>query len=260
MTRSRPQEKVLTTPELVVRASPGALPSITITTDAVDSMDDRILQAGLTFRTPMPVLFAHDYQQLPVGQSTREMIARLPHRTEASWRWLENDQRAAEVRNAFEQGFLGASVGMRVREASPNDVGGYNITSAECVEFSLTAVPANADCVRLLKALGWQGQPKKLACPAALDCPNITNSEQCPAGRLCPLSGHARASWRSAEPVIELIDDRDDDVLILDVGGYPRTLTKAKLEQLVDARLAKAADAAVKTAMAQARLRRGRRA
>ena len=173
-------------------------------------------------------------------------------------------------------GFINAkSVGFRADRKVYNDArGGWDFLENTLLEHSYVGLPANVEATVAGRAAPdaaavrkWfaeqattqRGRKGPSACPAGADCPNDTNAEHCPAARLCPLSGHARASWRSAEPVIELIDDRDDDVLILDVGGYPRTLTRAKIEQLVDARMAKAADAAVKTAMAQARLGRRQR-
>ena len=83
--------KRLVGPDLILRGAPGSLPSITISTDSVDRMRDRVLQEGLTFPDPLPVLFGHDAQALPVGVSGRNLIAREPHRTRASWKWLEGD-------------------------------------------------------------------------------------------------------------------------------------------------------------------------
>jgi hypothetical protein len=204
---------------LTVRAAPGALPEITISTDSVDRMKDRVKQEGLTFPDRLPVLFGHDYYQLPVGVSGRALIARGPHVTRARWNWIAGDAQADAVKNAFEQGALSASVGMHVGAAEPNDVGGYDITSAEVVEFSLVSVPANQDCVRLLKQLGWTARAKP-ECPGIgrLKCPNDNNSADCPAESACPLAGHAHASlpWRRSEPGLTLLDDAPERGLALE--------------------------------------------
>src|SRR5260370_42033533 len=120
----------LTQPQIYEREG-GGTPSIDVTTDDVDAMGDRTMQPGLTFRNPLPIMFAHQYHELPVGQATADMIQRDPHRTRISWRWLEGDARAAAVRNAFEQGMLGASIGMKVLETERNAYGGVDILRAQ---------------------------------------------------------------------------------------------------------------------------------
>lgn len=144
--------KRLTAPSVTTRG--GGVPSIVISTEGLDSEHDVIRQAGLTFRERVPLLFGHDYHELPVGQVTE--ITRQPGRTVAAWRWLDGDERAARVRNAFEQGVLSASVGLLVEQAAPNAHGGYDIQRATCVEVSLVPVPANAECARRLRQLGLQ--------------------------------------------------------------------------------------------------------
>jgi hypothetical protein len=201
------QDRIKTLTTEVTGRTTGGLPSTTLTTDGVDAMNDRVIQSGLVFRDPRPILFSHQYSELPVGQATADLIQRDSHRTRLAWRWLEGDARAAAVRNAYEQGMLGASVGMRVLDSTPNGFGGYDITRAEVIEGSLTATPANPECTRFLKSLGLVGRGVT-SCPAATDCPNTDQRELCPAGRLCPQSGNARTSWRD-ERTVRLIDDRE---------------------------------------------------
>ena len=58
------------------------------------------------------------------------------------------------MRNAWEQGLLrAASIGFRPLESSPNGRGGLSFTRWELLEWSLVAVPANAEAVRALKSL-----------------------------------------------------------------------------------------------------------
>jgi hypothetical protein len=199
-------ERKILTAEITGRTAEG-LPSTWLTTDGVDAMDDRVIQSGLVFRDPLPILFSHQYSELPVGQATPDLIQRGPHRTRLAWRWLEGDARASAVRNAFEQNMLGASVGMRVLDSTPNAFGGYDITRAEVIEGSLTATPANPECTRFLKSLGLVGRGVT-SCPAATDCPNVDQREVCPAGRLCPMTGPARTSWRD-ERTVRILDDRE---------------------------------------------------
>ncbi|MBI4589513.1 MAG: hypothetical protein HY725_11785 [Candidatus Rokubacteria bacterium] len=142
----------------IVRGLPaGARPRVIISTDALDDQRDRIMQAGLTFRPRMRVLYAHQYNTLPVGLVTN--IDRYPHRTEAEWTWFENDAEVERVRNIYEQNALDASLGANVDAAASerNAEGGYNITKAHVVEISLTPVPANAGAVALAKSLGRAG-------------------------------------------------------------------------------------------------------
>jgi hypothetical protein len=200
--------KHVSRPDLTTRTV-GGLPTITLSTDAVDAMSDRVLQEGLAFRTPLPVLLSHQYAELPVGQATPDMIERGPHETRISWRWLEGDARAAAVKNAYDQGMLGASVGMRVLASTPNAFGGYDITRAEVIEGSLTATPANPECTRFLKSLGLVTRGVT-SCPAATDCPNVDQREMCPAGRLCPQTGNARTSWDGRDArTVRIVDDRE---------------------------------------------------
>jgi hypothetical protein len=144
-----------TLPAAACRVLGNGQPEITITTEAVDRMSDRVIQAGLTFPEVVPVLFGHDMHSLPVGVSGRASMLRGAKQTRARWTWIEGDAQASAVRNVYEQGGLAASVGMLVRASEPNGFGGRDITRAEVVEFSLVTVPANAECTRLLKSLGW---------------------------------------------------------------------------------------------------------
>jgi hypothetical protein len=137
--------------------TPSGQPRARISTDELDSQRDRVLQAGLTFRDPMRVLFGHDAKSLPVGLVTA--IQPGPRYTDASWRWFLGDPFVDRVRNIYEQGGLDASIGMVVAEAERNADGGHDITQATVVEFSLTPCPANAGAVALAKDLGMVAAP-----------------------------------------------------------------------------------------------------
>jgi hypothetical protein len=210
--------KYLTTPDIEVRAHSGKAPRVTISTASVDSEHDRILQDGLRFRNPLPVLYGHDDKDLPVGQTT--FITRQPGKTIAEWQWLENDERADKVRNAFEQQMLGASIGFVVEDSRPNDVGGLDIRSAVAHEFSLVVVPANGDCVKALTSMGlWSGPGRNLPmatrgtteCPRAL-CPLQADeaNDRCRQGNDCPFkAGVPRRSLSGRDDIVMVIDSWD---------------------------------------------------
>jgi HK97 family phage prohead protease len=134
----------------------GDEPTIVISTSAVDRENDEVLAEGGDFaaykRNPT-VLWGHDYSSLPIGTTTSLEI--VPGRgIRARWRWLEGDDFAARVRNAFEQGCVrAASIGFRPVESERNERGGRRFTRWELLEWSLVPVPANAEAVRTLKRL-----------------------------------------------------------------------------------------------------------
>jgi len=130
---------------------------VLVSTEGLDRDQDRLLAAGARLdafeRNPV-VLFAHNHRDVPIGRATA--VRSVPGRgVRASWRWLEGDPFASRVRNAWDQGVLNAcSVGFIPGESTPNDAGGRDFSSWELLEFSVVPVPANADAVRTLKALG----------------------------------------------------------------------------------------------------------
>lgn len=143
-----------------VTAMPGAKadePSMMISTTAVDREGDRLLAEGADFtayrRNPV-LLWAHDIRSLPIGTVTALDV--VPGQgIRARWRWLEGDEFADRVRNAWSQGVVrAASVGFLPRQAQPNEYRGQDYTAWEALEISLCPVPANQDAVRTLKGLG----------------------------------------------------------------------------------------------------------
>lgn len=138
----------------------GGDPMITITTAARDRDGDEVVPEGAELtaylRNPV-VLFGHDYRSLPVGTTTGlDVVPGVGIR--ASWRWLDDDAFAARVRNAWDKGALrAASIGFIPVASEPNGRGGRKFTKWEFIEWSLVAVPANAEAVRTLKSLGLCG-------------------------------------------------------------------------------------------------------
>lgn len=133
----------------------GDEPAITISTSAIDREGDVLDPGGAmleAYRKNPVVLFAHDHSELPIGSSTSIDVG--PSGLRASWSWLQNDERAARVKNAYDQGVLrAASVGFVPIEFEQTDTG-YRFSKWELVEWSLCPVPANPEAVRTLKALG----------------------------------------------------------------------------------------------------------
>jgi HK97 family phage prohead protease len=193
----------------------GAAPRFTASTDDLDAEHDRIFQEGLSHRDPLVVLFAHESRTLPMGLVTA--VHRLPHRTEMSFRWFENDPEVARVRNIFEQGGLSASIGFRVEDAVPNAHGGFDIKKARVHEVSLVPVPANEHARAVAKALG--------AGRADGDQLVAFEPEDLRAALGIVLAKQLRAVGRRqarAEPVVFVVTDEDppavDDRVIVDVA------------------------------------------
>jgi HK97 family phage prohead protease len=163
-------------------------------------------------KTPIPVLFAHKMDELPVGTTTALAVSDAGIR--ASWRWLEGDDRADRVRRAFEQGILtGASIGFRPIEREPNKSGGWIYRKWSLLEWSLCAIPSNPFATRQLKQLGLLEDTMNEYSPAeirqmiarAMDgavgravqqqltgkvdddspCATYRTPSECPAGRRC---------------------------------------------------------------------------
>jgi HK97 family phage prohead protease len=130
---------------------------LTITTQQEDREGDILIPEGAVldaYRKNPVVLFSHDHYSIPVARTTSLDV--IPGRgIRADFVWLKNDPDADRVRNAFEQGVLNAaSVGFRPLAWDPLGTGGYRYTKWELLEWSIVAVPANAEAVRHLKSLG----------------------------------------------------------------------------------------------------------
>lgn len=192
--------KLLTTPMVTVRATSRAdAPSITITTSGRDRENDRMMIDKLVVPDALPVLFSHEHRELPVGRTVA--IARTPTSLRATFQWLENDARAAAVRNAFEQDMLSASVGVRVTDAVPNEFDGFDL-GGELVEWSLVGVPANPECTRLLKSLGLASDAARGDETVLILRDGPTGNENTPGKNPCPgPAGGDGCEWRHPQAV-----------------------------------------------------------
>jgi len=128
---------------------------MTVSTGTVDRDGDRVRPEGMdaaSFKTNPVLLWSHSRDQLPIGTVTGLTVTGQGVR--ARFTFLDGDEFAARVKNAFDQGAVrAASIGFRPKVWDRTETG-YDITSWELIEVSLCPVPANAEAVRTLKSLG----------------------------------------------------------------------------------------------------------
>jgi HK97 family phage prohead protease len=127
---------------------------ITATTADADRMGDRVMPDGLDvshwLKSPS-IMFAHDYQQIPVAVGTG--VRRLGNGWRIRGRWLQGDPFADRVRNAYDQGAINAaSIGFRPLDHVANKYGGRDFLKAELLEVSLVPIPANPYATRSVTA------------------------------------------------------------------------------------------------------------
>lgn len=136
-------------------------PRMTITTPVSDREGDRVVPEGGDFKNFLknPVLcYVHDYKQIPIGRVT-SLEVQPGKGIDATWKWLENDELADRVKNAWDQGCLNASsIGFIPVESTPNGKGS-DITAWEMLELTLCPIPMNPTAVRAMKSLGFFEKP-----------------------------------------------------------------------------------------------------
>lgn len=138
------------------------VPRMTISTNASDREGDRVIPEGGDFKNFLknPVLcWVHDYKHIPIGRVTS--IEVQPGKgVDATWSWLENDEFADRIKNAYDQGCINASsIGFIPTESAPNGKG-HDITKWEMLELTLCPIPMNPEAVRAMKSLGVFGTDK----------------------------------------------------------------------------------------------------
>jgi HK97 family phage prohead protease len=220
-----------------------------------DRMGDIVVARGIDTREFLknPVLLADHDHTFILGRVARMWIEARPEaealmfeaeilpagtspRVDERWTAIQ-----AGAANGISIGFLGQEV--EERRASTGRLA-YRFTKTALLELSQVAVPACQTCLIEQRAM----------CPHGAGL--VLDLADEPPGMRSVVDRYVR---RPDPVVIEI--ENDDDYLVLDLGGRRQTLTRRDLERIVDARLAKTTTAAVKQAMAQARLgRRGRRA
>jgi hypothetical protein len=161
-----PTRKTVTTPDIVREGKiDGDVARILITTRNPDFMKDRIFPAGIDTKRymdgPRAVNFAHDHREhLPVARTIS--LTKSADGIVAAFRWRD-DAYSREVRKAYEDGVLGASVELNDVEAVRNAEGGYDIVRSVLTGFALTGNPANPQCVPLMKSLNRRLQAQQRA-------------------------------------------------------------------------------------------------
>ena len=184
-------------------------PSMLVTTADRDRDNDRLQPEGVDlagFKKNPVLLWGHDYSQIPIGKI--EHIDVEPGRgIRARWRWLEGDDQASRVRNAWRQGIISAaSVGFRPKQTEPNEFGGRDYLAWELLEVSLVAVPANPFATRALKTLGLLEDGD-----LTLEITDFTNT-----------GGFVKSDFRAA----------DQETFDIDTGMLNRMVAKQLREQL----------------------------
>ena len=123
-----------------------------ITTGAADREKDVIDPAGWDVSSYLQnpvVLFAHDYDSLPIART----VSLEQHNDKliavAEFATAELNPMAEQVYQMLKQGFLkGASVGFRPLTFAYNDErGGVDFAQQELLEFSVVPIPANAQAL-----------------------------------------------------------------------------------------------------------------
>jgi HK97 family phage prohead protease len=122
-----------------------------ISTTAPDRENDRVLSFDLAaYRKNPVVLFAHDYKSLPVGKAVS--INQVGDSLISTVEFVPVDISpvAQQCYQLAAQGFMrGASIGFRpISTPKSNELGGYDYSKVELLEWSLVPVPAHPDALR----------------------------------------------------------------------------------------------------------------
>ncbi len=130
---------------------------VTITTPDRDLMGDTInpmeMETATYLAGPAAVNFAHDHDsRLPVAKTIA--LTKSPTGIRAQFRW-RTDPFSREVKAAFDDGVLGASVEFIVPEdrPTPNLDGGFDFRRTILTGWAFTGNPANPRAVKLLKSM-----------------------------------------------------------------------------------------------------------
>jgi HK97 family phage prohead protease len=136
----------------------------TFTSETPDRTGDTVQAKGGRTDSYMAnpiILFGHDYTNIPPAKATAISLAAPKSRV--SMRFNSKDPFGARVEHAWKNGFLNAlSIGFKPIRSEPNQYGGRNFLEWELLEISIVPVPANAEAVKGLAALGLYAEPVTL--------------------------------------------------------------------------------------------------
>jgi HK97 family phage prohead protease len=202
----------------------GDVAEIFVSTESVDRDRDRVLAGGADLksykRNPV-VMYGHDLRSIPVGRAT-SVTAVADQGIRAAWKWLNGDEFAERVKNAWDQGVLNAtSIGFLPRRWKENKEGGLDFTEWELLEFSVVPVPANPEAVRVLRSLGLGGGEVIEVDPAQVDA----------------------AVRRALQPIPEILRRRLGGTTPRPSLSWPSNLTREHRESLRKRRDARRGDA-----------------
>lgn len=222
--------------------------SILITTSAVDHYGDRVFPAGANLgaylKNPV-ILWAHDSYGdtasagIPIGTTrSLEIVPNLGIRA-SGIDWLEGDEFAGRVRNAWDQGKIrAASIGFMVDEDGwdENEYGGYDITAWTLLEWSLVPVPANPEAVRarsMLKSLGLDRAPAEAPSPILLKAETDPVLAEVLACVTRMEAAVADVAGMMGQMMAALDDMSAGKAVKVGAGSAPNTLTSALLRESV---------------------------
>ncbi len=188
---------------------------VTITTPDRDLMGDTInpmeMETATYLAGPAAVNFAHDHStHLPVAKTIA--LTKSPTGIRAQFRW-RTDPFSREVKAAFDDGVLGASVEFIVPEdrPTPNLDGGFDFRRTILTGWAFTGNPANPRAVKLLKSMRDNLK--------AMDEDLFVAVTNWPG-----LGGFAKANLRTPF--------RDEELFDVDTGMLNRVVAKQLREQL----------------------------
>ena len=206
----------------VIRAMGDRMVSAIISMETPDRDGDMIACDGWQLanyqRNPV-IMWGHDYSEPPIARATSIEVVGGSLRAGIEFPPPGLSQRADEICGLVKAGFVNAtSVGFRPMPgcAKPNQAGGLDYSAQELLEFSFVPIGAHPQALvtqrsamtRWLKGDPYSdGRPtsqrpigaRPTECPAGDNCANPNQQENCPAARVCPIAGHARASITPAE-------------------------------------------------------------
>ena len=176
---------------------------VIVSSDAVARDNDVWDTAGLklaSYRRNPVVLFNHD-PATPVGTASNIRVAGDKLLARVTFAPAGVSTKADEIRGLVKAGvLLGVSAGIQAISAEPLDPakprGAVRVTSAELLEFSFVAVPANTDAVVTARAHPMTRKPAGPAAPRRATDPGLP-------ARLAALDALNRTAQQSRRAAVE---------------------------------------------------------